>query len=35
MKRYLQWTDEEVEANAAGFKKDKELLPDDSDGFGF
>ncbi|NIU00536.1 MAG: hypothetical protein GWN01_06230 [Nitrosopumilaceae archaeon] len=35
MKRYLKWTDDEIQANADGFKKDKELLPDDDTGFGF
>ena len=36
MKRYLKWTDEEIDANAAGFKKDEELMPDDDGGgFGF
>ena len=35
-KRFLKWTDDEIESNAAGFKKDKELMPDDDGkGFGF
>ncbi len=36
MKHYLKMTDDQIEANKDGFKKDKEMLPDDDDsGFGF
>lgn len=36
MKRFLKWNDDEIEANSAGFKKDKELMPEDStSGMGF
>ena len=34
-KRFLKWTDDEIEANSNGFKKDKELMPDDENGGGF
>jgi len=34
-KKFLKWTDDDIQANAEGFKKDKELLPDDEGGFGF
>lgn len=34
MKKYLKWTDHEIEANSQGFAKDKELMPED-DGLGF
>ena len=29
MKEYLKWDDEMVKANAEGFKKDKDYLPQD------
>ena len=32
MKKYLGWTDDEIKANADGFKKDKEMLPQDEGG---
>lgn len=32
IKRFLKWSDEEIEANIAGFKKDKELKPLEEEG---
>lgn len=34
MKHYLKMTEDQIQANADGFKKDKEMLPDD-EGMGF
>lgn len=34
MKRYLKWTDDEIESNISGFDKDEELKPKDDDGGG-